>query len=521
MFHLFVEWKRLLFPFSHDTLCNPPLMCFLPCSAQVPDESIFDLYPLSDNYVLEDSTGLRSPKSLAELCTDIMCRSLPLVGSEGSSLPPGLPQDIVDDMVASLVKHSALNATTLRALKNCELSSLSLAGCRGVTDEWLESLNTLSGNASLSAIGEEHDNIITLRASYKNERLDAIMKSVKDIYDREREYPPQQYSNDHRCLQHPEVFYNASLEDPSNGNILMEESSCSTSSFVSASSVYHTTSNSAERLSCPPSIEDHTMLGENVESASSMWNDSSLPQWGRCISSNGNVLEPPLKGYYCLRPCSATTNITFLDLRGSQLLTDKGLMQLSALSNLEVAKLDGCFSIRGKGLLAFSMSNRLHSLSLANCRRLNDEAIINIAHLKSLETLSLDGCRCLTDRSMVAIGSLVRLKKLDLSKCDLITDGGVESLETLGKIEELSLGWCRTLSDNGVRVLCSQAGRSQHLRVLSLARIGISEHLGKLRTLAELDLSGCSNIGSSCLGNVLAELPQLLSLDVSYCPGIL
>jgi hypothetical protein len=87
------------------------------------------------------------------------------------------------------------------------------------------------------------------------------------------------------------------------------------------------------------------------------------------------------------------------------------------------------------------------------------------------------------------------------------------------------LGWCRFITDNGVKILCSQKGRAGNLRVLSLARIGITddgaEHLGKLKSLEELDLNGCSSIGSSCLGNVLAKLVKLTSLDVSYCPGIL
>ena len=42
----------------------------------------------------------------------------------------GLPPDVVDDIVKSLVTHSALNPTTLRTLKNCELTSLQLAGVR-------------------------------------------------------------------------------------------------------------------------------------------------------------------------------------------------------------------------------------------------------------------------------------------------------------------------------------------------------------------------------------------------------
>jgi hypothetical protein len=44
------------------------------------------------------------------------------------------------------------------------------------------------------------------------------------------------------------------------------------------------------------------------------------------------------------------------------------------------------------------------------------------------------------------------------------------------------------------------------------------EYLAHFHTLEELDLNGCSNIGSVALGKVLSHLTNL---DVSYFPGIL
>lgn len=67
--------------------------------------------------------------------------------------------------------------------------------------------------------------------------------------------------------------------------------------------------------------------------------------------------------------------------------------------------------------------------------------------------------------------------------------------------------------------------RSQALRTLRLARCSITDvglsHLEKLENLEELDLNGCVNISSSALGDTLAKLTHLITLDVSYCPGIL
>ena len=113
-----------------------------------------------------------------------------------------------------------------------------------------------------------------------------------------------------------------------------------------------------------------------------------------------------------------TSSLTLLDLRGSQRITDRGLLQLShtPLLSLEVARLDNCHGITGRGMLAFSRSYRLHTLSMSNCRRLTDEAIVNVSHLGNLMAMNLGGCRCLTDRTLEAVGELHMLQKLDLSQ---------------------------------------------------------------------------------------------------------
>ena len=131
---------------------------------QLPDESIAALYPLTDNYIIDDhnngeSTHTRSPKTLLKLCTDAVCRNLPRI--EGD-LPSGILQNLVDDILKSLVKHSALNATTLQALKQCELLELPLLQSCGVSDEWLVAVNdscnsnhcTVDGDSAIGSVGD-------------------------------------------------------------------------------------------------------------------------------------------------------------------------------------------------------------------------------------------------------------------------------------------------------------------------------------------------------------------------------
>lgn len=409
---------------------------------------------------------------LAELCTRALCRSLPDLDG---FLPPGLPQECVDDIIDSLVRHSALNSTTLRALKNCELRSLSLAGCRGVNDEWLESLcSTVPATSNA----------------------------------------PNLSMSSHLTIQHglaEPMDVDAPNTTEKTANSIVEE----TSSFMSASS--HPFGESGPDVAFTPPSE-YASAGQQQHREYRKWEDLGGKEYNdySSMSSEHHEEEQDISRF--------TSNLTLLDLRGSQRLTDKGLLQLSGLSNVQVAQLDNCYSIVGRGLLAFSNSFCLHTLSLANCRRLTDEAIINISHILSLQTLSLVGCRCITDRSLAAIAGLTRLKKLDMSQCDLITDAGLEEIRDLALLEELSLGWCH-LTDMGVDRIVHQSGRSLNLRSLCLARIPITndgvEKLAILKALTELDLSGCSNIGSAVLGTTLEQLTRLKSLDVSYCPGIL
>jgi len=245
------------------------------------------------------------------------------------------------------------------------------------------------------------------------------------------------------------------------------------------------------------------------------------------INNDASYFPPPSSSPTGISS-TTTSTLHLLDLRGSQRLTDRGLLQLAhtPLRSLEVVRLDNCHGITGRGLLAFSRSTMLHTLSLANCRRLTDEAVVNVGHLGgSLTCLNLGGCRCLTDRSLEAVGHLRELRKLDLSQCDLITDEGLVNLHDLELLDELSIGWCRLISDDGLEILAEQPNRSKALITLRLARCSITDeglqHLAKLETLEELDLNGCVRISSAALGETLGKLIHLTSLDVSYCPGIL
>ena len=450
-----------------------------------------------------------------------ICRSLPNLEGE---LPPGLPQDIVDRIVQSLTSHSALNCTTLRTLARCELGSLNLARCRGVSDEWLTSISSFGGSCGssgssgddvavkmgrrqqrevfepssppLKVVGSEGDCI----GGFCGGATSPMMMDLGEGYDEEDfDYSPPSSSTMRAAATHHHYHHQLSLPllPTSDLNELREDDimedccggsfgSRSTSSFVSATdelplggTTSLSTSSSTPLLPSvlpPPEFFNLSSSHSTITPTSSLWlyqtKSSSLMDTSNALvmapllprkpssqasSTSARCNEHGLKGEpgaplsssaggrrggdemscddtsslcrnYHTTGSAATSTITLLDLRGSQHLSDRGLLHLShtPLCSLEIARLDNCHGITGRGLLAFSRSYKLHTLSLSNCRRLTDEAVVNVSHLGvSLITLNLGGCRCLTDRSMEAMRGMVRLRQLDLSQVSLFLCGVV------------------------------------------------------------------------------------------------
>lgn len=419
--------------------------------AQVTNQSISHLYPPDDNYQPHPTNPtLRCPKSLTDLCIDTICRDL-LPNLDGE-LPSHLPQDIVDKIVASLTSHAALNSTTLKALCKCELGSLSLANCRGVSDEWLIPL-TCSSNSSDDPTTSPYKNADGKCGGAVHAATNASGSNfcssppLRDIRSSSVMMDLDDYDDFGSPLPYPPPSHLHYQDPQGRGYDEMEDDSRSTSSFVSASSTpYAGGSDDAEHTSpllpgvLPPpdffSTRSSPLWFRGSTAAPAY---SSLPTLPNLASDKAPPLPPSLPVRTGSSSMSAfqTTNdalypksfdtaisstastLSLLDLRGSQRLTDRGLLQLAhtPLNALEVVKLDNCHGITGRGLLAFSRSHRLHTLSLSNCRRLTDEAMVNVSHLgSSLMALNLGGCRCLTDRSLEAMANMIELRKLDLSQ---------------------------------------------------------------------------------------------------------
>ncbi|CAN0015631.1 unnamed protein product [Discosporangium mesarthrocarpum] len=90
----------------------------------------------TDNFVLSPDGSLKSPMSLLNLCVRFICKNLP----QFEGFPSLFPQEVVDKLLASLTKQNAISVPALHAFKSCEVTRLSLEGCRGVHNWWLSPL---------------------------------------------------------------------------------------------------------------------------------------------------------------------------------------------------------------------------------------------------------------------------------------------------------------------------------------------------------------------------------------------
>mmetsp|Transcript_12215 Transcript_12215/g.21489 ORF Transcript_12215/g.21489 Transcript_12215/m.21489 type:complete len:265 (-) Transcript_12215:119-913(-) len=106
----------------------------------VPSEQTagYDQYKKSDHFELRG--GRYRPLSLKDNCTRAIC----LVVIRQEKLPPGVPPELIESMINSLVENRVMNKDIFETLAGSEISKISLSKCREVDDEWLQALNKMN-----------------------------------------------------------------------------------------------------------------------------------------------------------------------------------------------------------------------------------------------------------------------------------------------------------------------------------------------------------------------------------------
>lgn len=432
----------------------------------------------------------------------------------------------------SLTSHAALNSTTLRTLKRCELGSLSLANCRGVSDEWLIALSSSSlssgspnrkslancdGQRLRSASTASNDwnktnNASSFNRGGYNMSEPSSPPPLRDIHPTQFVVPSNHSSSfldvassssmmmdldDYddlnsggdslRNLQPLPLLPQAHQEqedddqDPDSMEDCCAKSneSRSTSSFVSASS------RPASPLlpSVLPPPEFFSLKWSSPASSSSLWLHPMRGS-GMTDAHDNDMLTLPLSPQK-RSPLptgngnGADPNALYTDKRSFNDETSYNDSNKDTASTLTLLDLSGSQRLTDRGLLQLSNTplRFLEVARLDNCHGITGRGMLAFSHSRRLHTLSLANCRRLTDEAVVNVSHLgTSLMALNLGGCRCLTDRSLEALSGLVELRKLDLSQVRyrlnllaLLEGNGVRAFSHFSSGSSKNKLQSIS----------------------------------------------------
>ncbi len=168
-------------------------------------------------------------------------------------------------------------------------------------------------------------------------------------------------------------------------------------------------------------------------------------------------------------------NITVLNMKGSNGLTDDGLRYFAGMKRLRELRLhSGSMSAEGLDFLdeltelevlripAKVATTKLFEKigMLSNLRELmlvggnySTKGLVHLQNLKKLEFLDISGSSRISDVDLQALEGLSALKTLNVTRCTNLTDDGLRSIAKLKNLEWVDLHYCPRISPLGVNML--------------------------------------------------------------------
>ncbi|GAX26539.1 F-box and leucine-rich repeat protein 14 [Fistulifera solaris] len=454
---------------------------------EVPNHWIATLFPVTNNFI-DHGDGTSSPKSLATLAAEAVCRNL---ATSTVPLPGPLPPDVVEELTTTLRMTLAYNPTTLEAFQDNEWMHLDLSQVRNsVTDEWIHRF--LGGR---------------------------IKRSIQDTspttaYLKHLDLSGSQITDEGLSAMGRMVFLETVVLDQC--HYLMGSEDCRAFHVFASPRLQSVSLQDCRRL------EDAAVLALSLYGRDSL---RALNLSGcRCLTDQSLVA------------CGTMWQLESLQLEACDMITDAGLERLHHLELAEL-NLGWCTKISDRGMeLLLQQHMPLQRLRVARCRMLKQPEWLYLI-CSTLSDLDLTGCLQLSSSSLgKTLQGLPHLLHLDVSHIPGIIRSGwqgrVPKLQTLvlsysavrdshltkwsdfRELVELNLDSCSNVSDSSLRHLVSAAPNLQRLVVADCAiSDGGMVHIAKFKQLTHLDLFYCqiSNRGLRCLSE-LTNL-QVLSID--------
>jgi len=190
--------------------------------------------------------------------------------------------------------------------------------------------------------------------------------------------------------------------------------------------------------------------------------------------------------------------LTDLSLANCHLLKSpdfQALTQLETLTSLNLYRT----TINQSCIISLLCNNRgMQHLSLAACSNINgDEVCLVLSHCQS------------------------HLLCLDLWRCSTLTGRGVAALSSCCHLTDLDLGWCLNVqaSSGSLLALTEACPNLSRLFLTAHRQTGDRElaALSHLPKLSQLDILGNRNVSLASVSDLLASVPTLTLLDVSFC----
>eukprot|EP01125_Pyxidicula_operculata_P001431 TRINITY_DN11324_c0_g1_i1.p1 TRINITY_DN11324_c0_g1~~TRINITY_DN11324_c0_g1_i1.p1 ORF type:complete len:445 (+),score=48.59 TRINITY_DN11324_c0_g1_i1:13-1347(+) len=249
------------------------------------------------------------------------------------------------------------------------------------------------------------------------------------------------------------------------------------------------------------------------------------------------------KMHSLVEECQELTNLVTLTISN----TAKDIVVESFLKkapNLKTLDLLGLYKLTGECL--YRLPSSLTSLNLGSVSGVDDRIIESISNqCKMLTSLKISKCPKITSRSLNVLSKFENLKMLFMSNCSGIKidekteppllpnlttiNMGISDFDdnfitklvrTSSNLVSLNVGSTRITDEGLMNVISVLSDKIELLDLTICVLIENIEPIYQCKKLSILDLSGCTKIDPSSIGQLGIELPSLVKLDLGNCNQI-
>ncbi|KAK3101016.1 hypothetical protein FSP39_000289 [Pinctada imbricata] len=230
------------------------------------------------------------------------------------------------------------------------------------------------------------------------------------------------------------------------------------------------------------------------------------------------------KGLQYLAAGKCSKKLEYLDVSGCLQMTPDGFKSMaSGCTNIQTMMLNDFSTLNDECIIAVaSKCVRIHTLCILGSPLLTDESFKRIANNKRLRKLRIEGNQRISDNSLKAIGkNCVELEHLYVADCQRLTDASMKAIAACPNLVVCNFADVVKITDSGVKYLSEGSG-AQNIRELNLTnciRVGDMAmfNLRKMKNLVYLSVCYCEHISEKSGIELLGQLHNLTSLDISGC----